>query len=64
MLKYLVLSLGVWSYGVGFVSANNPKNDSPEVSFLLGAGLGTILVAQSLVLYYFEMKKKKRGRVR
>jgi hypothetical protein len=51
MLKYFVLLLGVFAYFVGATSEG-------VNSFIIGAGLGTILIAQSLVLYYFELKKK------
>lgn len=51
MLKYFVLLLGVFAYFVGATSEG-------VNSFIIGAGLGTILIAQSLVLYYFELRKK------
>jgi hypothetical protein len=49
-MKYLLLLLSVYSYAVGFFFANNPKNDHPEVSLLLGGGLGTLLMVGALAL--------------
>jgi hypothetical protein len=49
-MKYLLLLLSAYSYGVGFLMANNPQNDHPEVSFLIGGSLGTLLLFGSLVL--------------
>jgi hypothetical protein len=47
-MKYLLLLLSVYSYACGFFFANNPMNDHPEVSFLIGGGLGTILMVGAL----------------
>lgn len=49
-MKYLLLLLSVYSYAVGFFFANNPKNDHPEVSLLIGGGLGTLLMIGALAL--------------
>lgn len=49
-MKYLLIVLSVYSYGIGVMFANNPKNDHPEVSFLIGGGLGTLLMIGALTL--------------
>ena len=56
-MKYLLLLLSVYSYACGFLFANNPLNDHPEVSYLLGSGLGTILLVGALAVLWGE----KRG---
>lgn len=55
-MKYLLIVLSVYSYGIGVMFANNPKNDHPEVSYLLGAGLGTILLVGALAVLIGEKK--------
>jgi len=47
-MKYLLLLLSVYSYAVGFFFANNPESNHPEVSFLIGGGLGTILMVGAI----------------
>ena len=47
-MKYLLIILSVYSYGVGVMFANNPQNDHPEVSYLIGGGLGTILLVGAI----------------
>lgn len=47
-MKYLLIVLSVYSYGIGVLFANNPENNHPEVSYLLGAGLGTILLVGAI----------------
>lgn len=49
-MKYLLLLLSVYSYAVGFFYASNPTNDHPEVSFLIGGGLGTLLMIGALAV--------------
>lgn len=49
-MKYLLLLLSVYSYGAGWFFASNPRNDHPELSFLIGGGLGTILMVGALTL--------------
>ena len=49
-MKYLLLLLSVYSYAVGFFYANNPTNDHPEVSFLIGGGLGTLLMIGAIAV--------------
>ena len=56
MMKYLLFLLSAYSYGVGVMFANNPHNDHPEVSYLLGAGLGTILLVGALAVLISEKK--------
>lgn len=53
-MKYLLLLLSVYSYACGFFFASNPKNDHPELSFLIGGGLGTILMVGALTLLIAE----------
>lgn len=55
-MKYFLLLLSVYAYAVGFFYANNPLNDHPEVSFLLGGGLGTILMVGALASLISERK--------
>lgn len=47
-MKYLLLLLSVYSYGIGVMFASNPRNDHPEVSLLIGGGLGTLLMIGAL----------------
>lgn len=56
-MKYLLLLLSAYSYGVGVLMANNPQNDHPEVSFLIGGSLGTLLLFGSLVLLIFGKER-------
>jgi O-antigen/teichoic acid export membrane protein len=56
-MKYLLLLLSVYSYAIGFLFANNPENDHPEVFYLLGSGLGTLLLIGALAVLLGE----KRG---
>ncbi len=55
-MKYLLLVLSVYSYGIGFMFASNPNNDHPATSMLIGGFLGTILMIGSLVLLIGEEK--------
>lgn len=55
-MKFVLLILSVYSYAVGFFFANNPNNDHPEVSFLIGGSLGTILMVGAITVLISEKK--------
>lgn len=55
-MKHLLILLSVYSYGVGVLYANNPHNDHPEVSYLLGGFLGTILLIGAIASLIGEKK--------
>jgi hypothetical protein len=56
MMKFVLLLLSVYSYAVGFMFANNPENNHPEVSFLIGGFLGTILMVGAIASLVGEKK--------